>query len=63
MARGITSFDDYYKHETPGGVSYHCAICQRRIVSYVWGGQNALARASKGKAAVRAHVLKEHPNA
>ncbi len=58
MARGITSFTAFWFELLPGRARYHCTRCSFSVS--IPRAQNALARHSKGVAAIRKHALAEH---
>ena len=62
MARGISAFDAYTHRTGPGFHVYGCPWCSfTRQLPARGPGANALGRAARGKAAVRAHIIEKHP--
>ena len=62
MARGISVFWNYTHTSSPPGFhTYGCTECSFTVRLPARGpGANALARAAKGKAAIRKHRIEKH---
>jgi hypothetical protein len=58
MARGITSFRAFTFTLEPSFARYRCTQCDYSV--RIPRAQNALARHSKGVAAIRRHALDKH---